>query len=65
MKLKALQEKEIKSALEYKLKAGNKANNIEQVIENAKLINEEILKRSNEASLVITSLPPMKEGLNS
>lgn len=69
MKLKALQEKEAK---EYKLKRSSSIResnqeemnfqSTEALRENAKKINEIILKRSTDASLVITNLPPLIRG---
>jgi hypothetical protein len=66
MKLKALQEKEIKAAVELKMKKGHSIVDIDQdadeLIVNARKINQIILERSKDASLVITNLPPIIPG---
>jgi len=64
MKLKALQEKEIKAASDLRLQKSSIVGDLEAdadvSLSNAKKINEIILARSKEASLVITNLPPIQ-----
>lgn len=65
MKLKALQEKEIKASLEYRInKQSNTEQDIDELLENAKKINNLIMERSKDASLVITNLPPVVSNQN-
>lgn len=66
LKLKALQEKEIKAAIESKLRRGNNMvdfdQDADQTIINAKKLNSHILEKSQDSSLVITNLPPLIPG---
>ena len=67
MKVKALQEKESQAAMENMQKKSfvgrfqQVEDNIEEKLESAREINEIIMKRSQEASLVITNLPPQMQ----
>jgi spore germination cell wall hydrolase CwlJ-like protein len=76
MKLKALQEKESMAAQENRQKKMNITSErdgsetlpdeeVEEKQESAKQINELIIERSKEASLVITNLPPILKGQSS
>jgi hypothetical protein len=68
MKLKALQEKERMVALDNRMKRGNETRDLDQdadeKIMNAKRINQIILNKSKDSSLVVTNLPPILEGQN-
>jgi len=41
---------------------GDQRDDMDERLENAKRINEIIIKRSKDASLVITNLPPILQG---
>jgi hypothetical protein len=66
MKLKALQEKEIKASLESRLNKNDTGcdQDMDELLENARTLNQLIMDRSKEASLVITNLPPVNSGQN-
>jgi hypothetical protein len=53
-------------ALDNKIKRGNETRDLDQdadeKIMNAKRINQIILNKSKDASLVVTNLPPILEG---
>ena len=64
MKLKALQEKERLVALDDRIKRGNETidQDTDERVMNAKRINQIIIGKSKDASLVVTNLPPVLEG---